>query len=452
MKSKDDFYKRVLILVLPMALQNLINVGVSATDVIMLGRVGEKVLSGCSLGGQVFWILSLFLFGSTSGASVLIAQYWGKKDITAIEKIMGIVVLLTVSMGVLFMIVALLVPDRLMSLYTNDAEIIEQAVLYIRIVAFTYPISAFTMAYLNMLKSIERVTISTIIYGSSLILNIIVNAVLIFGLLGFPKMGIQGAAIGTLCARLAELLILLFYIRRFQPEVRVKRKYLFHMDVVMWKDYLYYASPVIINEVLWGAGYSANTAIVGHLGSSVVAANSVAQVTRQLSMVVGFGIASATAIMIGKAIGEGKKDVAEIYGKRFTILGLLCGLGGAAIILILRPVIVWGMGFEGESARYLNLFLCMMSAYAIGQSLNSTWVVGIFRSGGDTRFGMILDMTSMWCCSILFSALAAFVFHFPVPVVYAILLSDEFIKVPFCLWRYRKKVWLKDVTRSQMVS
>ncbi|MCM1146163.1 MAG: MATE family efflux transporter, partial [Lachnoclostridium sp.] len=229
MKSKDDFYKRVLILVLPMALQNLINVGVSATDVIMLGRVGEKVLSGCSLGGQVFWILSLFLFGSTSGASVLIAQYWGKKDITAIEKIMGIVVLLTVSMGVLFMIVALLVPDRLMSLYTNDAEIIEQAVLYIRIVAFTYPISAFTMAYLNMLKSIERVTISTIIYGSSLILNIIVNAVLIFGLLGFPKMGIQGAAIGTLCARLAELLILLFYIRRFQPEVRVKRKYLFHM-------------------------------------------------------------------------------------------------------------------------------------------------------------------------------------------------------------------------------
>lgn len=445
---KDDFYKRVLILVLPMALQNLINVGVSATDVIMLGRVGEKVLSGCSLGGQIFWILSLFLFGSTSGASVLIAQYWGKKDIAAIEKIMGIVVLLTVTMGVLFMCAALFMPGRLMSLYTNDEEIIEQAVLYIRIVAFTYPLSAFTMAYLNMLKSIERVTISTIIYGTSLIINIIVNAVLIFGLLGFPKMGIQGAAIGTLVARLTELLILLFYIRRFQPEVKVKRKYLFHIDTTLWKDFLYYASPVILNEVLWGAGYSANTAIVGHLGSSVVAANSVAQVTRQLSMVVGFGIASATAIMIGKAIGEGRKDIAEIYGKRFTVLGLICGLGGAAIIILFRPVIIWGMGFEGEGARYLSLFLYMMSAYAIGQSLNSTWVVGIFRSGGDTRFGMILDMTTMWCGSILFSALAAFVFRFPVPVVYAILLSDEFIKVPFCLWRYRKKVWLKDVTRE----
>ena len=444
---KDHFYKRVLILVLPMALQNLINVGVSATDVIMLGRVGEKVLSGCSMGGQIFWILSLFLFGSTSGASVLIAQYWGKKNLEAIEKIMGIVVLLTTSMGILFMVTALLIPEKLMQLFTNDMEIIEQAVLYIRIVAFTYPLSAFTMAYLNMLKSIERVTISTIIYGSSLLINICVNAILIFGLLGFKAMGIQGAAIGTLIARLVELCILLLYVNRFKPEVKVKWVYVVHTDRVLWKDFLYFASPVILNEVLWGAGYSANTAIVGRLGSGVVAANSVVQVTRQLSMVVGFGIAAATAIMIGKAIGEGRKDIAEEYGRKFTMLGLLCGIGGAAVILLLRPVILWGMGFEGETARYLNLFLCMMSAYVIGQSINSTWVVGIFRSGGDTRFGMILDMTTMWFGSILFSAMAAFIFHLPVPVIYAILLSDEFIKIPFCLWRYRKKVWLRDVTR-----
>ncbi len=447
MAMKDHFYKRVLILVLPMALQNLINVGVSATDVIMLGRVGEKVLSGCSMGGQIFWILSLFLFGSTSGASVLIAQYWGKKNLEAIEKIMGIVVLLTTSMGLLFMVTALLIPEKLMQLFTNDGEIIEQAVLYIRIVAFTYPLSAFTMGYLNMLKSIERVTISTVIYGSSLFINILVNAVLIFGLLGFPAMGIQGAAIGTLIARLVELFILLFYVNRFKPEVKVKWEYVIHTDTVLWKDFLYFASPVILNEVLWGVGYSANTAIVGRLGSGVVAANSVVQVTRQLSMVVGFGIAAATAIMIGKAIGEGRKDIAEEYGRKFTMLGLLCGIGGAAVILLLRPAILWGMGFEGETARYLHLFLGMMTAYVIGQSINSTWVVGIFRSGGDTRFGMILDMTTMWFGSILFSALAAFVFHFPVPVIYAILLSDEFIKVPFCLWRYRKKVWLRDVTR-----
>lgn len=446
-KMKDNFYKRVLILVLPMALQNLINVGVSATDVIMLGRVGEKVLSGCSLGGQIFWILSLFLFGATSGASVLIAQYWGKKDLEAIEKVMGIVVLLTTTVGILFMVVALLIPDKLMYLFTNDEEIIKQAVLYIKIVAFTYPITAFTMGYLNMLKSIERVMISTVIYGTSLLVNIVVNGILIFGLFGCPALGIQGAAIGTLAARIVELVILVFYVKKVQPEVKVKWKNVVHIDTALWKDFLYYSSPVILNEVLWGVGYSANTAIVGRLGSSVVAANSVAQVTRQLSMVVGFGIASATAIMIGKAIGEGKKDIAEEYGRRFTILGILCGIGGALIIVLLRPVIVWAMGFEGEAVTYLNIFLAMMAAYVIGQSMNSTWVVGIFRSGGDTRFGMILDMTTMWFGSILVSALAAFVFHAPVPVVYAILLSDEFIKIPFCLWRYRKKVWLRDVTR-----
>lgn len=447
MEEKNEFYKKVFVLVFPMALQNLINVGVTATDVVMLGRVGEKVLSGCSLGGQIFWVLSLFLFGSTSGASVLIAQYWGKKDLVSIEKVMGIVVLLTTGAGLLFMIAALLVPGKIMYLYTNDAEVIEQAVRYIRIVAFTYPISAFTMSYLNMLKSVERVAVSTVIYASSLLINIAANSLLIFGLFGLPALGIRGAAIGTLIARVVEQLILMYYVKRFRPEVKVKWQRVIHPDSVLWKDFLYYASPVIMNEVFWGVGYSANTAIVGRLGSSVVAANSVAQVTRQLSMVVGFGIAAATAIMIGKAIGEGKKDLAELYGKRFTMLGLLCGICGALVILILRPVIAWGMGFGGEADRYLRIFLSMMIVYVIGQSLNSTWVVGIFRAGGDTRFGMILDMTSMWFGSILFGTLAAFVFHLPVPVVYAILLSDEMIKVLPCLWRYRKKRWLKDVTR-----
>ena len=447
MEERKDFYRRVFVLVLPMALQNLINVGVTAADVVMLGRIGEKVLSGCSLGGQIFWILSLFLFGSTSGASVLIAQYWGKKDLESIEKIMGIVVLMTTGAGLLFMIAALLIPGRIMYLYTNDTEVIEQAVRYIRIVAFTYPISAFTMGYLNMLKSVERVTISTVIYGISLLINIAANSLLIFGLFGLPVLGIRGAAIGTLIARIVELLILIYYIKRFRPEVKVKWKNLIHLESVLWKDFLYYASPVIINEIFWGVGYSANTAIVGRLGSSVVAANSVAQVTRQLSMVVGFGIAGATAIMIGKAIGEGKKELAELYGKRFTMLGLLCGVGGALVILLLRPVIAWGMDFGGEADQYMRLFLNMMAVYVIGQSFNSTCVVGIFRSGGDTRFGMILDMSTMWFGSILFGALAAFVFHLPVPVVYAILLSDEMIKVIPCLLRYRKKKWLKDVTR-----
>ena len=447
MEENRSFYKKVFALVIPMALQNLINVGVSATDVIMLGKVGEKVLSGCSLGGQVFWILSLFLFGATSGGSVLVAQYWGKKDMATIEKVIGISLRFTETIAVLFMIASLFFPYQIMSIFTNDPEVAVQGVKYMQILAFTYPLAAYTMTYLNLLKSIEKVVISTIVYASSLGLNIVVNAVLIFGLFGAPKLGVQGAAIGTLCARLLEFIIVIVYSKYRCSEVTIHPAMILKPDKVLTRDFFHYAYPVIINEVLWGVGYSANTAIMGRLGSSAVAANSVAQVTRQLSMVIGFGVANATAILIGKAIGEKKEALAQEYAKKFVWLSLACGIGGGLLILLLRPVIVMGLGFQGDTAQFLNQFLLVMSYYVIGQAVNSTIIVGVLRSGGDTRFGMILDMTSMWCCSILFGALAAFVFHLPTTAVYIILLSDEIIKLPFSFIRYKKRKWLKDVTR-----
>lgn len=445
-ETLSAFLRKVAVLVVPMAIQNLINVGVTATDVVMLGKVGEKVLSGCSLGGQVLFILSLFLFGTTSGACVLTAQYWGKKDKEAIEKILGIVVALTECVGILFMLVTLLFPAQIMGIFTNDPEIVTEGVKYLRIVAFTYPLAVFTMGYLNVIRSVERVVISTVVYGSSLLCNIVVNAVLIFGLLGFPAMGIEGAAIGTLLARVLELVIVLSYMQKHR-DIRVKLSFVLHMDRTLLKDFLRYSAPVIINEILWGVGYSANSAIVGHLGSSAVAANSVAHMARQLAQVVVFGIGNATAIMMGKAIGEGKKKLAEEYAGRFVRLSFGCGLAGGVLLLLFRPLMIKGMGFEGLTAHYLMIFLAMMSYYVVGQAVNTTWVVGIFRSGGDTAFGTILDMTTMWFGSILFGFLAAFVWKLPVPVVYCILLSDEVIKVPFCMWRYKQKKWLQDVTR-----
>ena len=446
-EQKENFYQKVFALVIPMALQNLINVGVSATDVLMLGKVGEKALSGCSLGGQMFWILSLFLFGAASGGSVLVAQYWGKKETEAIEKVMAISILFTEIVAILFMLASLIFPEQIMSVYTKDPEVARQGVRYMRVLAFTYPIAAYTMTYLNLLKSIEKVVISTVVYASSLLLNIVVNAILIFGLFGAPQLGVVGAAIGTLSARCMELLIVLFYSKCKCKEVRVHLSMILKPDKILTKDFFYYAYPVILNEVLWGVGYSANTAIMGRLGSSATAANSVAQVIRQLSMVVGFGVSNATAIMIGKAIGEKRKDVAESYAKKLVRLSFVCGIAGSILVLVIRPLIVTILGFTGQTATYLMNFLLVMSYYVIGQALNSTFVVGIFRSGGDTRFGMILDMTTMWCCSILLGALAAFVFKLPITVVYIILLSDEIIKLPFCFMRYRQKKWLKDVTR-----
>ena len=432
-----------------MALQNLINVGVQAADVFMLGRVGEKVLSGASLAGQIQFIMTLILFGTTSGATVLTAQYWGKKDTRTIEKILGMGMLIGIGGALAFALAAELIPETLLRIYTNDPEVIAEGAKYLRIVALSYVIMAATQVYLYIMRSIERVVIATVVYGASLIVNIIVNAVLIFGLMGFPKMGIEGAAIGTLISRILGLMIVIWYAKFRNKVVRFHLSDMWNIDKVLLKDFLFYATPVILNELVWGMGSSANTAVIGHLGSAAVAANSVVQVVRELSTVVVFGVSNATAIYLGKTIGERQYELAKAYGRRFAVLSVITGFIAAGIILVSAPAVSRFMTLSPEAKSYLMFMFFVMSYFALCQAINTTLVVGVFRSGGDTRFGLRLDATTMWCCSILLGAIAAFVFRASVPVVYVLLMSDEVIKVPITVKRFLGYKWIKNVTREQ---
>ena len=443
-----SFYRTVIALVVPMALQNLINVGVTAADVIMLGAVGEDALSGASLAGQVQYIMTLFLFGLTSGATVLTAQYWGKGDKDAIEKILGIAVKTAVFVTALFTAAALVVPGLLLRIFTSDPVVIAEGIKYLRIVAFTYVMIGITQAYLYIMRSVERVIVATVVYLLSLICNIIMNSIFIFGLFGLPAMGVSGAALGTLCARILEVVLVAGYARFFNKDIKLRLRYVIHTDKVLFGDFMKYALPVVINEVMWGLGTAANTAILGHMGSPVVAANSVAQVARQLATVVSFGLSSAAAIYLGKTIGEKRMEHARAYAKRFIGLSLIMGVLGGAVILIASPVASAFLSLSAEAKDYLRIMFFVMSYFVVGQAFNTTMVVGIFRSGGDTRFGLILDVSTMWCCSILLGFLAAFVFKLSVPVVYMILMSDEIIKIPITSWRYRSCKWLRDVTRD----
>ena len=444
-----NFYKQVCLLIIPMALQNLINVGVQAADVFMLGRVGEKVLSGASLDGQIQFIMTLILFGTTSGATVLTAQYWGKKDTRTIEKILGMGMLIGIGGALAFALAAELIPETLLRIYTNDPEVIAEGAKYLRIVALSYVIMAATQVYLYIMRSIERVVIATVVYGASLIVNIIVNAVLIFGLMGFPKMGIEGAAIGTLISRILGLMIVIWYAKFRNKVVRFHLSDMWNIDKVLLKDFLFYATPVILNELVWGMGSSANTAVIGHLGSAAVAANSVVQVVRELSTVVVFGVSNATAIYLGKTIGERQYELAKAYGRRFAVLSVITGFIAAGIILVSAPAVSRFMTLSPEAKSYLMFMFFVMSYFALCQAINTTLVVGVFRSGGDTRFGLRLDATTMWCCSILLGAIAAFVFRASVPVVYVLLMSDEVIKVPITVKRFLGYKWIKNVTREQ---
>ena len=443
------FYKTVIALVVPMALQNLINVGVTAADVIMLGAVGETALSGASLAGQVQYIMTLFLFGLTSGATVLTAQYWGKGDVRTIEKILGMTVKAAVIVTALFTVAALVIPDKLMLIFTSDPAVIAEGVKYLRIVAFTYVMIGVTQAYLYVMRSVERVVVATVVYLCSLLCNIVMNSIFIFGLFGLPAMGVSGAALGTLCARVLEVVLTAGYARVFNKEIKLRPRYILHTDRELFRDFMKYALPVVANEIMWGMGTAANTAILGHLGSPAVAANSVAQVARQLATVVSFGMSSAAAIYIGKTIGEKKLEHAKAYAKRFILMSLVMGALGGLIILAASGPAAAALSLTDTAKGYLRIMFFVMSYFVVGQAFNTTMVVGIFRSGGDTRFGLIMDVSTMWGCSILLGFLAAFVFKLSVPVVYVILMSDELIKIPISYRRYRSMKWLKDVTRKQ---
>ena len=440
------FYRAVATLVIPLALQNLINVGVSAADVFMLGMVGEKALAASSLAGQVQYIMTLIFFGLSSGASVLIAQYWGKGNLDAIKKVLGISVKIGLVVSVLFTVVTYAFPWQLMHLLTNDEEVMALGVKYMRIVCWSYVISSMTMVYLNTMRSIERVVISMGTYLVSLIVNIVFNAIFIFGLCGLPAMGIIGAACATLLARVVEFVIVVVYDRKFNQVFRFSFSF-FKKDELLFKDYVKFSVPVVCNELMWGSGCAVITAIIGHLGSSMTAANSAAQVARQLAVVLALGIANATAIMIGKVIGEGKMELAREYGTRFVRLSLIVGAIGSMVILIVRPVLLTVMSLTPEASEYLSLMMFVMTYFVFFQSYNTVLVVGIFRAGGDTKFGLLIDVGFMWGFSITAGAIAAFVMKVPPMLVYVLLLSDEVLKVPFSTLRYKQRRWLNNVTR-----
>ena len=441
------FMRQTTSLVLPMAIQNLINTGVSAADVLMLGRAGKIALSAASLGGQMFFIMTLICFGIGSGSSVLTAQYWGKRDIDTIEKILGFTLKISFIIAAVFTFLVIFFPQTCMSLFTSESEVIEAGAGYLRIVGLSYAASAITMGYLNLMRSIERVMISTMVYMISLVINVCLNAVLIFGLLGFPALGVRGAAAATVAARFTELVIVLVYAYKFNDTVRIRSKYILHTYGPILKDFLRYSLPVVMNELLWGVGVSVLSAIIGHMGSSVTAANSVAQVVRQLAMVVLFGLANAAAIMIGKSIGAGDEGLAKRHSVRFIKLTLVLGIISGLLILAISPLVCSMMSLEGESALYLKQMLYIMSYFVVAQAVSSVTIVGIFRSGGDTRIGLLLDTSTLWLFALPAGIVSAFVLHLPVYAVYMVLCSDEILKLPFCLHRWHSMKWLHNVTR-----
>ena len=439
--------KKLLVLVLPMALQNLMASLVSASDALMLGFLNQSSLSAVSLAGQVQFVLSLFLGAFTIGESVLAAQYWGKGEKHRLEEILGIVLRFSILVSFLFTMAALCAPDLLMRIFTNDEELIRLGASYLRITSFSYFFMGISQIYLCIMKNTGRALLSTLYSSSSVILNIIINAILIFGLLGFPKLGIAGAAIATSISRGVELALILFENVR-QKEIRIRMRHILRPPSWLQKDYIHYTWPSLANQVIWGCGFTMTSVIMGHLGTDAVAANSIAQIAKNLAACLCLGIGTGAGIIIGNELGQGNLAQAKKTGNKLCIISLITGASSCVILFACIPVI---QGFAGtlspQAQDYLRFMLFVCSYYLIGKSFSATVIGGIFSAGGDTRFGLICDTINMWAIIVPVGCIAAFVLHLPVPVVYFLLNLDEFTKMPLEIWYYRKYRWVKNITK-----
>ncbi len=439
--------KKLLVLVLPMALQNLMASLVSASDALMLGFLNQSSLSAVSLAGQVQFVLSLFLGAFTIGESVLAAQYWGKGEKHRLEEILGIVLRFSILVSFLFTMAALCAPDLLMRIFTNDEELIRLGASYLRITSFSYFFMGISQIYLCIMKNTGRALLSTLYSSSSVILNIIINAILIFGLLGFPKLGIAGAAIATSISRGVELALILFENVR-QKEIRIRMRHILRPPSWLQKDYIHYTWPSLANQVIWGCGFTMTSVIMGHLGTDAVAANSIAQIAKNLAACLCLGIGTGAGIIIGNELGQGNLAQAKKTGNKLCIISLITGAASCVILFACIPVI---QGFAGtlspQAQDYLRFMLFVCSYYLIGKSFSATVIGGIFSAGGDTRFGLICDTINMWAIIVPVGCIAAFVLHLPVPVVYFLLNLDEFTKMPLEIWYYRKYRWVKNITK-----
>lgn len=449
-----SFYKSLFAVALPIALQNLITFATSMADTIMLGRADSEgiLLSASSLANQPFFILSLICFGMSGAATVLASQYWGKRDINSIKTIFAIVLRITLLLSVLMGSAVLLFPEQVMSIYSNRPEIIEKGAEYLRILGFAYFTFGISNTLVCSLRSVEIVKISVVVNVSSFFVNCFINWVLIFGNLGAPALGIRGAAIGTLVARLLEFVIVFVYLFFIDKRLKFKFKDFLLRDGTLFKDLIKHGTPVALNELMWAAGISVQAAVLGHITYSSgdpVAANSIASMVQQLSTVFVLGLANAAAVMVGKKIGEGDLAEAKRRANTLQIIGVLVGILAMGIILLIKNTVVNFYTVSEETKLLAGELLTVVAFISVFVSVGSMGIIGILRGAGDTRFCLVMEMIAMWLVAIPLALLFSSVLRFPVPLVLVGMKFDEPVKSVACFIRMRGTKWIKQVARDK---
>ena len=446
---KDAFYNQIFKLVLPIIIQNLLSAAVSSADVVMLNYVGQSSISAVSLASQYANVLFMVFYGLGTGATMLCAQYYGKGDKKAIQVVEGIALRFSMLISAAFAAMALFFPELMMRLFTNDAELITVGASYLRFMSVSYLCWGITEVYLAVLRSVGRVTISTALNVLAFSLNIILNAVFIFGLFGAPKLGAMGVAIATSLSRLIELMAC-FVVSHLSKDIKLDFRYLFVRNKPLFSDFVKLSLPALGNDISWSVAFSMYSVILGHLGTDVVAANSFVTVVRNFGTVMCFGMASAGGILLGNMIGENKMEEAQDGSKKLMKLTVISGAIGGLIILAATPFVLKYASLSEQAMHYLKYMLLINTYYVMGAAVNTSLICGVFRAGGDSKFGFVCDTIDMWCYAVPLGFIAAFVLKLPVMAVYFLLCTDEFVKWPWVIVHYRSGKWLNNITRENL--
>lgn len=445
MKDKE-FYSKLIKTALPITFQNLMLALVAVSDSLMLGNLEQNMMAAVSLATQFQFVQNMFMSATVEGSAILGAQYFGKGDRKTLNSVFCITFRICSLIGIIAFVSCVFFPRALMTVFTNEEVLIGIGIEYLKIAGWSYLITGISQCYLAIMKITNHPDTTAKISSTAVVLNIVLNGVFIFGLFGIPAMGVKGAALATLIARIVELCLAVGMSYR-KDYIHIHLRDIFKSNRLLFRDFLKCWLPLLGAFLLWGVGFTSYSAFMGHLGTDATAANSICAIVRDVICCLCNGLASGGGIIVGHELGAGKLDKGKEYGIRIAKIAFVCGAFSSVLMYVLTPVVLKFIKLSDGATSFLFQMMVVMTVYMIGRAVNSIIINGIFAAGGDTLFDMYSLAITMWGLAVPLAALGTFVFHWPVVIVYACTCLDEVGKIPWVLIHFRKYKWVKDLTR-----
>ena len=443
-----SFYKSLIALAIPIALQNFLAFAVNFADNLMIGTLGEYIIAGVYMGNQIHTFLSFFVNGVTNALLILAAMYWGKRDMEPIRRMTAFCLRLITAVGVILAVISFLFPEALLGLFSNDPKVIAEATTYLQIVCWSYIFFCISQLLMSAMRALETVRIGLVISVSTLITNVSLNYILIFGKLGCPALGIRGAAIATLISRIIEAVIMYVYVMHMDQKMMFRMKHIFLRGGDLVKDLIRYGAPVLGGQVVWAINTLSQSAIIGHMNAEAIASVSIAGMLNSLLFMTVLGLATALGIITGKTIGAGKIDLMKQYAKTaqiiFAMIGVFCGV----VMFLLRDAFLSLYNLEPATIAVAKQFLTVLSVAMVGRCYQAPCLSGLVKAGGDTSFVFKNDTIFVFLVVLPSALIAQNVFHAPAWVVYACLMSDQILKCFVAVVKINSFNWIRDLTRK----